>query len=100
MEDKVHAFYMKLPVWQGRVKSGIWQHFLQWWIYLTTMIGTSRLLELKPLLRNTRGICHSNSCHVTHSRQKTQMVEMSGYFRHLVWMLSLKIKSRMIYKIT
>jgi hypothetical protein len=29
MEDKVHAFYMKLPVWQGRVKSGIWQHFLQ-----------------------------------------------------------------------
>jgi hypothetical protein len=31
---------------------------------------------------------------------ETQMVEMSGYFRNLVWMLSLKLKSRTIYKIT
>jgi hypothetical protein len=57
MEDKSARLYRKLFVWQGRVNSGNLAAFLQCWISLTKMIGSSRLLELNPILRNTWRIC-------------------------------------------
>jgi hypothetical protein len=66
MEDKVRAFYVKLLVWQGRVKSGNLAEFPTMLDFLHEMIGMSRLLELNPILLNTWRICHI-TCHITHS---------------------------------
>jgi hypothetical protein len=72
--EKVRAFHTKLFVWQGQVSPEIFRHFPQCWISLKKVTGKSRRLELNPILRNTRRICHGSSCHIIRSCQKTEMV--------------------------
>jgi hypothetical protein len=100
MEDKVRAFYRKLLVWQGRVKSGNLAAF-------PTMLD---FLDENDRNEQPAGTQSHITQHLENLSQqflsyypfltKTQMVEMSGHFRHLVWMLSLKLKPRTIYNIT
>ena len=65
---------------------------------LTKVIQTNLLLELIPTLYNIWRPCQSSFFHTSHSWQKTQAVEVSRSFHHLVRTVSLKLRSRSIFK--
>jgi hypothetical protein len=91
MKDKVREFYRNLLVWQGRVKFG-------------NLVPFHTMLDF--LEENDRNEPPAGTqCHITqHLEHMSQQflsyypfltedsdVEMTGYFRPLVWMLSLKL---------
>jgi hypothetical protein len=67
LEDKSARLLYETAYVARKVKSGNLAAFPTMLDFLDEMIGTSHLLELNPILSNTWRICHSNSCHITHS---------------------------------
>jgi hypothetical protein len=99
MEDRMHAFHTKLFLYQGGIKSGNLSVFPSVMDFRDKNDRTDHLLELKPTLGSTWTIYHSNSCYITHSSERTLVVEINGLFRHSVRMLPLKLNSQKIFKI-
>lgn len=111
----VRAFQSKIFVMQGRLKTGICHYhskLVQWqWRvkygnfaefykikHLTKMTRTDLVLEISPTLCNNWKIFHSNLFYASQSWKKSPMVEMSGFFQHSLWIVSLKVLSRVIFK--